>query len=217
MFVPKLRSHRLGETVALLHPVTSAALEEVHGFSTSCIPVSLESILQDGKAGDGVSEISHGSEIWGLLRADVVFGSGMEWIWHSQDCFLLDSEQNSPKLQWSLESKTWAYPLDPFLNRSNWWRWPITCAACAVSFPPGFWWDRSPRSWGESWKIVEKPLIIYWKAWKIPWTEEPGRLQSMRLQRVRHDWVTFTSSRIVFAAVISLSSCFKIQGPIGRR
>ena len=25
-------------------------------------------------------------------------------------------------------------------------------------------------------------------AWKIPWTEEPGRLQSMRLQRVRHNW-----------------------------
>ena len=33
-------------------------------------------------------------------------------------------------------------------------------------------------------------------AWKIPWTEEPGRLQSMGLQRVRHDWGTslhFTS------------------------
>ena len=25
-------------------------------------------------------------------------------------------------------------------------------------------------------------------AWKIPWTEEPGRLQSMESQRVRHDW-----------------------------
>ena len=24
--------------------------------------------------------------------------------------------------------------------------------------------------------------------WKIPWTEEPGSLQSMGLQRVRHDW-----------------------------
>ena len=24
-------------------------------------------------------------------------------------------------------------------------------------------------------------------AWKIPWSEEPGRLQSMGLQRVRHD------------------------------
>ena len=29
-------------------------------------------------------------------------------------------------------------------------------------------------------------------AWKIPWTEEPGRLQSIRLQRVRHDCVTNT-------------------------
>ena len=25
-------------------------------------------------------------------------------------------------------------------------------------------------------------------AWKIPWTEEPGRLQSMGSQRVGHDW-----------------------------
>ena len=25
-------------------------------------------------------------------------------------------------------------------------------------------------------------------AWKIPWTEEPGRLQSLGSQRVRHDW-----------------------------
>ena len=29
-------------------------------------------------------------------------------------------------------------------------------------------------------------------AWKIPWTGEPGRLQSMGSQRVRHDWATFT-------------------------
>ena len=27
-------------------------------------------------------------------------------------------------------------------------------------------------------------------AWKIPWMEEPGRLQSMQLQRVGHDWAT---------------------------
>ena len=27
-------------------------------------------------------------------------------------------------------------------------------------------------------------------AWKIPWTEERGRLQSMGSQRVGHDWVT---------------------------
>ena len=30
--------------------------------------------------------------------------------------------------------------------------------------------------------ILSSPL-----AWKIPWTEDPGRLQSMGLQRVGHD------------------------------
>ena len=29
-------------------------------------------------------------------------------------------------------------------------------------------------------------------AWRIPWIEEPGGLQSMWLQRVRHNWVTNT-------------------------
>ena len=30
-------------------------------------------------------------------------------------------------------------------------------------------------------------------AWKLPWTEEPGRLQSMGSLRVGHDWVTSLS------------------------
>ena len=30
-------------------------------------------------------------------------------------------------------------------------------------------------------------------AWKIPWTEGPGRLQSTGLQRVGHDWATSLS------------------------
>ena len=30
-------------------------------------------------------------------------------------------------------------------------------------------------------------------AWKIPWTEKPGRLQSMGSLRVGHDWVTSLS------------------------
>ena len=29
--------------------------------------------------------------------------------------------------------------------------------------------------------------------WKNPWTEEPGKLQSMGLQRVGHNWVTSLS------------------------
>ena len=30
-------------------------------------------------------------------------------------------------------------------------------------------------------------------AWRIPWTEEPGRLKSMESQRVRQDWATSLS------------------------
>ena len=42
------------------------------------------------------------------------------------------------------------------------------------------------------WKdALEKEMAIHPSivAWKIPWTEEPGRLQSMGLQRVRHDYL----------------------------
>ena len=36
---------------------------------------------------------------------------------------------------------------------------------------------------------LEKEIAIHSStiAWKIPWTEEPGRLQSMESQRVGHD------------------------------
>ena len=39
---------------------------------------------------------------------------------------------------------------------------------------------------------VEKAIATHSRtlAWKIPWTEEPGRLQSMGSQRVRQDWPT---------------------------
>ena len=33
-------------------------------------------------------------------------------------------------------------------------------------------------------------------AWRIPWTKEPGRLQSMRSQRVRHNLATKQQGRV---------------------
>ena len=47
------------------------------------------------------------------------------------------------------------------------------------------------KTWGRSlsWEDpLEKQIATHSNilAWKIPWTEEPGRLQSMGLQRVRH-------------------------------
>ena len=43
--------------------------------------------------------------------------------------------------------------------------------------------------WGRS---LEKKIATHSSilVWEIPWTEEPGRLESMGLQRVRHDLVT---------------------------
>ena len=37
---------------------------------------------------------------------------------------------------------------------------------------------------------LEKDVAIHSSilAWRIPWTEEPGGLQAMRLQRVKHDF-----------------------------
>ena len=35
-------------------------------------------------------------------------------------------------------------------------------------------------------------------AWEITWTEEPGRLQSMGLQRVRHDLGLSTTTTVIF-------------------
>ena len=43
--------------------------------------------------------------------------------------------------------------------------------------------------------LLEKEMATHSStlSWKIPWMEEPGRLQSMGSQRVRHDWATSLS------------------------
>ena len=47
--------------------------------------------------------------------------------------------------------------------------------------------------WSLGWEDpLEKEMATHsWTlAWKIPWTEEPGRLQSMGSLKVRHGWAT---------------------------
>ena len=41
---------------------------------------------------------------------------------------------------------------------------------------------------------LEKEMVTHSSvlAWRIPWTEEPGRLHSMGSQRVGHNWATNT-------------------------
>ena len=49
-------------------------------------------------------------------------------------------------------------------------------------------WETRVRSLGRE-DPLEKEMAIHSStiAWKIPWTEDPGRLQSMASQRVGHD------------------------------
>ena len=44
-------------------------------------------------------------------------------------------------------------------------------------------------------------------AWRIPWTEEPGELQSMGFQRVEHDCATNT-----FTFTMLMNKCLKFFG-----
>ena len=52
-------------------------------------------------------------------------------------------------------------------------------------------WETQIQSLGRE-DPLEKEMATHSStlAWKIPWMEEPGRLQSMGLQRVRHDRAT---------------------------
>ena len=70
-----------------------------------------------------------------------------------------------------------------------------------------WWWHACLHPWKfATWRFICGDLLYYnfilekemathssTLAWKIPWMEEPGRLQSMGSQRVRHDWATSLS------------------------
>ena len=48
-------------------------------------------------------------------------------------------------------------------------------------------------------------------AWRIPWTEKPGRLQSMGSHRVRHDWNDLAAAAAtVFISCILFLKYYKI-------
>ena len=87
------------------------------------------------------------------------------------------------------------------------WRipWTISKSHSSSKFQSHFWtslvaqtvkhlptkWETWVRSLGRE-DSLEKEMATHSSilAWNIPWMEEPGRLRSMGLQRVRHNWAT---------------------------
>ena len=70
---------------------------------------------------------------------------------------------------------------------NSWAAWDLTCrlGALSLTLVVGCLW----MFFGQSHWLVEKALAPHSStlAWKIPWMEEPGKLQSMGLLGVRHD------------------------------
>ena len=94
------------------------------------------------------------------------------------------------------------------------WLYEPCVLCCNYLALPGAW--RKPRQYVNRWAwlcsnktllmktdnglaFAHEWIMIYWLlltstlAWKIPWKEEPGRLQSTRSLRVRHDWAASLS------------------------
>ena len=65
----------------------------------------------------------------------------------------------------------------------HWYFWSSPCVANVQNG-----WEPLP-SWMEKAMAPHSSTL----AWEIPWMEEPGRLQSMGLQSVGHDWATSLS------------------------
>ena len=64
--------------------------------------------------------------------------------------------------------------------------------------------------WSLGWEDnLEEEMATYSNilAWKIPWTEEPGGLQFMWSQRIRHNWATEYAMQMQMQAVSYLGIC----------
>ena len=144
------------------------------------------------------------------------------------------------------ELSLWYYSVPFFERENNWldviiWEGHLTepshffggrasLVAQTIKNPPAMW-----ETWVQSlgWEDpLEKGMATHSSilAWRIPWTEGPGRLQSMGSQRVGHNWMTFTLNpvdggmrseinsvtnilRIVY--VFSVTGCSETEGSDG--
>ena len=123
-------------------------------------------------------------------------GTGTEWCRHTdprRDGALI-FDRGAEEIQWRedglLIKGCWNHW--PSLGRrknSSWTSWTSLVAQTVKRLPTMQ--ETWVRSLGQD-DPLEKEMATHSSslAWKIPWTEEPGRLQSMGSQRVGHDWAT---------------------------
>ena len=82
----------------------------------------------------------------------------------------------------------------------------------AVKNPPANIGDIRDEGWEDP---PEEGMAIHSSilAWRIPWTEEPGGLQSIGLQRVRHAWSDLTHAHILWSHLKITTTTFELPVP----
>ena len=104
----------------------------------------------------------------------------------------------------TFQVRIWKWVAISYFRKSSWTRdqTHVSCVSCI-----GRWILYHCATWvgslgGED--SLEKGMAIHSSIliWRIPWTEEPGRLQSMGLQKVGHDWATNTTTTTWEAPII---------------
>ena len=101
--------------------------------------------------------------------------------WWSALCGVAQSRTRLKKLSSGI-FKLFNYPTLS-LERPRWWHWQRICLPMPMIQETQVWsLDREDPLKEEMTTFFSIPAL------KIPWTEEPGGLQNMGSQRVRHDW-----------------------------
>ena len=124
--------------------------------------------------------------------------------WYTNLNPLLSFQQSSPGVDWDLISRSHFLCLSLRSNFSPIQVWSWDCNSSVTAWVDSLMAQtvkclstlRETRVRALGWEDpLEKEMAIHSRtvAWKILWTEEPGRLQSMGSQRVGHDWVASLS------------------------
>ena len=106
----------------------------------------------------------------------------------------------------------WSFPW-------SWVKTPRACSDCSHTNEwDSFLWLGKPEErsyWRVSSGLSEKAMAPHSSilAWKIPWMEEPGRVQSMGSLRVRHDWVTSLSLSCIGEGNSNPLQCSCLENP----
>ena len=130
--------------------------------------------------------------VWDQKTQSPIHGPSVDSPWKAMISHHLlpktaDSQNQMPRTKPFLHDNGTRYSLSSFANNCS---LPDSLMAQTVKRLPTMQ-ETRVQSLGQE-DPLEKEMATHFStlAWKIPWTEEPGRLQSIGSQRVGHNWAT---------------------------